>query len=218
MREISRSLENIKEAIMDILVPKRCVACGKEGKYICEKCSLFLSEAPSLFAAGGLEELVSVWEYEGVIKKVISKIKYEGMFDAIGEFVEKAFKIREPYIPEDTTITFVPIFRKKEKQRGFNQAKLIAQKVGEITNREVLPLLEKIKNTPSQTELNKEERIANIKDSFRLLRMSLNGKLPENILLVDDVWTSGATMQECCKTLKKSGVEKVFGFTLARTV
>ncbi len=213
-----KELIKIKNWVVDLLLPVQCVACGKEGKYICEKCSLFLSEAPSVFQAGGLEELVSVWEYEGLIKKIILKIKYKGMFDAINEFVEKAFEIREPYIPEDTTITFVPMFKKKEKRRGFNQAKLIAKKVGEITSRKVLPFLEKIKDTSSQTELNKEERMENIKGSFRLLRTVLNSELPENVLIVDDVWTSGATMQECCRVLKKAGVKKVWGFTLARTV
>jgi len=192
------------------------VWCKKEGKYICDNCGLFLSETPSIFGVGGLEELVSIWEYEGLIKKLIYKIKYEGMFDAIDELVERAFGIREPYIPEDTTITFVPMFRKKEKRRGFNQAELIAKKVGEITDREVLSLLEKIKDTPSQTELNKEERMANVKDSFRR-KEGIN--CYNNVLLVDDVWTSGATMQECCRILKRSGgVKKVWGFTLARTV
>jgi len=215
MRGIPKILENIKEGIINILLPKTCVACGKEGKYICEKCSLFLSEAPTVFMAGGLEELVSAWEYEGVIKNIIFKIKYDGMFDAIDELVEKAFGIREPYVPEDTIITFVPIFKKKEKRRGFNQAELIAKKVGEITGREVSPLLEKIKDTPSQTELNKEERIANVKDSFQR-KEGMN--CYNNVLLVDDVWTSGATMKECCRILKRSGVKKVWGFTLARTV
>ena len=197
------------------MLPKRCAGCGKEGNYICEKCSLFLSEAPAIFMAGGLEELVSVWEYEGLIKKLIFEIKYQGAFDAINELAERAFKIREPYIPEDTTVTFVPMFRKKEKQRGFNQAELIARKVGQITGREVLPLIEKIKDTVSQTELNKEERIANVKDSFRRkAEVASYG----NVLLVDDVWTSGATMAECCRVLKKSGIKRVWGFTLARTV
>ena len=205
----------LKEIIVDSLLPKRCVACGKEGRYICEKCSLFLSEAPSIFLTGGLEELVSAWEYEGLIKKIIFKIKYDGMFDVIDELVEKAFEIREPYVPEDTTITFVPMFKKKEIKRRFNQAELIARKVGEITDREVLPLLEKIKDTPSQTELNKEKRLANVKDSFQR-KQGVN--CYNNVLLVDDVWTSGATMQECCKVLKKSGVKRVFGFTLARKV
>jgi len=206
----------LKENIIDILAPRKCVACGKEGRYICEKCSLFLSEAPSVFMTNGLEELVSAWEYEGLIKKIILKIKYGGMFDAIDELTEKAFEIREPYVPEDTTITFVPMFRKKEIQRKFNQAELIAKKVGEITGREVLPLLEKIKDTPSQTELNKEERIENVKGAF--CSMSDIKQTWENVLLVDDVWTSGATMQECCRILKRSGVKRVWGFTLARTV
>ena len=212
MKEV---LNKIKEGIIDILSPRMCVACGKEGKYICEKCGLFLSEAPTVFMAGGLEEVVSAWEYEGLIKNIIFKIKYESMFDAINELVEMAFEIREPYIPEDTTITFVPMFKKKEKRRGFNQAELIAKKVGEITGREVLALLEKIKDTPSQTELNKEERMVNVKDSFHR-KKGIN--CHNNVLLVDDVWTSGATMQECCRVLKKSGVKKVWGFTLARTV
>jgi competence protein ComFC len=214
--------KKIKDLIKDVLFPKKCVGCGREGTYICKDCSLFLSEAPNLFMAGNLEQLVSIWEYEGLVKKLIYYIKYKGAFDIIDELVEKAFEIREPKIvlspgkhkPEEITITFVPMFKKKKKQRGFNQAEVIAKKVGEIINREVVPLLEKIKDTPSQTALNKEERMENVKGSFKRKEgVSCN----DNVLLVDDVWTSGATMQECCKILKKSGVKKVFGFTLART-
>ena len=196
-------------------MPRICLGCGKEGKYICEKCELFLSEAPSLFWQGGLEELASCWEYEGLIKDIILKIKYYGAFDAINELVEIAFKIRKPYLPEDTVITFVPLFKKKENQRGFNQAEIIARKVGEMTGSKVLPLLEKIKDTPSQTKLDKTERLANVKDSFRRKE---GGSRCDNVLLVDDVWTSGATIKECARVLKKSEVKRVFGFTLARTV
>jgi len=212
---MGRWLNKIKEGLIDILLPKRCAGCGQEGNYICEKCSLFLSEAPTIFTANGPEELVSIWEYEGLIKNLIFKIKYQNMFNALDELTEKAFKIREPYIPEDTIITFVPMFKKKEKQRGFNQAELIAKKVGQITGRKVLPLLEKIKDTRSQTNLNKKERIANLKDSFQR-KDGITSH--DNVLLVDDVWTSGATVAECCRVLKKSGVKKVWGFTLARTV
>ena len=207
--------EKLKETVLDIILPRICLGCGKEGKYICEKCELFLSEAPSLFWQGGLEELASCWEYEGLIKDIILKIKYYGAFDAINELVEKAFKTREPYLPEGTIITFVPMFKRKEKRRGFNQAELIARKLGRIMGQKVLPLLEKIKDTASQTKLNKVERMANIKNSF--LAKEKAGR-HDNILLVDDVWTSGATMKECARVLKRSGAKRVFGFTLARTV
>jgi len=222
----------LKENIIDIFLPKRCAGCGEEGKYICDECRLFISESSLIcpvcqranfdgqshsYCSGKkeLDGLISVWDYEGIIKRLLLKIKYESMFDAINELVEKAFEIREPYIPKDTAICFVPMFRRKERQRGFNQAELIARKVGQTTGREVLPLLEKIKDTVSQTELNKEERIANVKDSFRMIK----GPIPyDNVLLVDDVWTSGATMGECCRVLKNSGIKKAWGFTLARTV
>lgn len=206
---------HLRKNIIDILFPKICVGCGEEGNYICEKCSLFLSEATSIFGKGNLREVVSVWEYEGLIKKIIFKIKYEGMFDAINELVEKAFERREPYIPEDMVITFVPMFLKKEKRRGFDQAELIVRKVGEITGREVLPLLEKIKDTPSQTELDREERMKNVRNSFQ---MKKGASCPRDILIVDDVWTSGATMEECARVLRKSGARNIRGFVLARTV
>lgn len=197
------------------MFPKNCINCGKEGKYICEKCELFLSEAPSIFHQGSLEEVIGCWEYEGLAKRIIFKIKYDGVFDAINELIETAFEKREPYLPENTIITFVPMFREKERIRGFNQAKLIAKKLGKITGRKVLPLLEKIKDTRSQTKLDKVERLANMKDSFRKKEETV---CPNNVLLVDDVWTSGATMKECAKILKKSGAKRIFGFTLARTV
>jgi len=208
-------LRQIIEIVVDIIFPRNCLGCGKEGKYICEKCDLFISETPSLFSQGGLEELVSIWEYDGLMKEVILKIKYYGAFEAINELVKKAFQVRKPYIPENTIITFVPMFKKKEKQRGFNQAEIIAKKVGETTGSNVLSLLEKIKDTPSQTKLDKEERIKNIIGSFKRKEGIICNS---NVLLVDDVWTSGATMKECARVLKKSGVKRVFGFTLARTV
>ena len=164
--------------MLDIILPRSCLGCGKEGKYVCEKCGLFLSEVPSLFQQGSVEEVISGWEYEGLIKEILFKIKYDGMFDAINELIEMAFEKREPYVPEGTIITFVPLFKKKERKRGFNQAELIARKLGKMTGRKVLSLLEKVKDTPSQTKLNKAERMVNVKDSFRKKSGNFAGGLP----------------------------------------
>ena len=198
----------IKETILDILLPKHCIGCGKEGKYICGNCELFLSETPN-----SINDLFTVWEYEGIIEKAIGKIKHNGAFHIVDELVEKAFERITLELPEDACITFVPMYKRKEKQRGFNQAELIARKVGEITKKEVMPLLTKIKDNQIQAGLNPAGRIENVKDSFDF-RGSFS---PQNVLLVDDFYASESTMRECQKILRENGVKNVWGFTLAKS-
>ena len=237
-------LSKIKEGILNALFPKFCVGCNKEGQYICEDCKVFLGEASLICpvcekssftgqkhfhysARYGLDGLVGVWEYEGITRAALNEIKHKHIFDTISEFVENAFEVMkkdvlrfQPFLSflcsEDTYIVYVPMFLKKEKRRGFNQAKLIAETIGKITEKEIISLLMKIKDTSLQTDLNKEERFKNVKESFDILPdLSF---IPRNLALVDDVWITGATMKECYKVLKKAGVQNIWGFTLFRTV
>lgn len=242
-----------KDIVLDVLFPRFCLGCGREGRYVCDKCNVFISEVEPLhqcgtgqalyqnkFGAGqalyqnkygagqahyfkqekyGLDALISIWEYEGLIKKLIHEIKYQGLTDIIKELISLInIEIYYPYI------TYVPMYLKREKRRGFNQAKLIAEELAKKTfakggpasgwNCQVVSLLEKIKDTKPQMELTQEERLENIKDSF-IVNADLSGI--GQVLLVDDVFTTGATMRECTKVLKKAGVKKVWGFVLSRT-
>lgn len=210
----------LKELLLDILLPKKCLGCRKEGSYICDKCEIFLSEAPNLIEAKPRSSnVMSVWEYEGLIEKAILKIKYDGCYDIINELVKKAFQKIELNLPLDTYITYVPMYKKRERQRGFNQAELIAMKVGEKTGRPVVKLLEKIKDNRTQIGLNPQERIENVKNVFvatPLMEAPLIEAKPPSILLIDDVYTTGATMGECTRVLKKAGMKNIYGFTLAR--
>ena len=164
---------------------------------------------------------MSVWEYEGLIKKAIEKIKHSGCYDIINELVEKAFEKIELNLPANTYITYVPMYKKKEKQIGFNAAELIAEKVAEVLNRdklqpmEVVSLLIKAKETIPQTNLDVSERIENIKDSFKLKE---GVSCPKNVLLVDDFSITAATMKECSRVLKESGAVNIYSFTLAKVV
>ena len=211
---MSSSLKIIWNGILDILFPKACLGCGREGTYICKDCAIFLSEV-DMIEAGPRSNIMSVWEYEGLMEKLILKIKYDGCYDIINELVEKAFKTIELNLPPDIYITYVPMYRKKEKRRGFNQAELIAKKVGERTNRPVVKLLEKIKDNRSQVGLGPQERAENVKNVFKMIEVRPRS-MWQNVLIVDDVYTTGATVGECVRVLKKSGVKNVWGFTLSR--
>ena len=247
----------IKEILLDILFPKKCIECDKEGNYVCEKCSVFISESILVCPICGnanhsgqkhfncskrydLDGLINIWDYEGVMKKLILEIKYRGVTDAISGLVEDSFKTMtedkkrfKPFLSfllsENTCIAYVPMHRKKQRRRGFNQSEIIAKKIGKMSNCKVVSLLEKTVNTKSQTKLTKEERMKNVRDSFSMIAPSHSEPAPghsepageesrnQNVLLVDDVFTTGATMKECCKVLKQSGIKNIWGFTLART-
>lgn len=238
-------MRKVKDIILDILFPRFCINCGKEGRYICNKCSLFVSEAipvcpnccNSSFSGEthqncikkyGLDGLISMWDYEGLIKNLIHNIKYDGLTHIVNECVESSFKLIAGDInrfysflsflsSDNTYITYVPMYIKKKKRRGFNQSELIARELAKKANpKPVLgQLLEKVVDTEDQAKLNKEQRLKNVKGSFEsCVKPSLTQR---EVLLVDDVFTTGATMKECCKVLKKAGIKKVWGFTIART-
>ncbi|OHA63964.1 MAG: hypothetical protein A2842_00930 [Candidatus Wildermuthbacteria bacterium RIFCSPHIGHO2_01_FULL_48_25] len=243
-----KMLEKIKNGFLDAVFPRMCAGCGEEGAYICKNCELFLGEAPlicpvcnvSSFGGArhvycensgyGLDGLTSIWEYEGIVKHLLGQVKYVGITHVVEELVRRAFATMAQdrqrfasFLPflfeESTTITYVPIFLRKEKRRGFNQAQFVAKEIEKVTGKQAVMFLRKTRNTESQTNLDKEQRLQNMKDAFvvNVKGQMSNFKIPERVVLVDDIWTTGATMKECCKELKKGGVEKVWGFTLART-
>ncbi len=199
------------------MMPKKCVGCGREGTYICKDCEIFLSEV-DMIEVGPQSRIMSAWEYEGLMEKLIQKVKDGGCYDIIKELVEKVFEKIDLKLAVDTMITFVPMFKKKEKQRGFNQAELIARKVGEMTDRPVIKLLEKIKDDRLRAGFGLPERVENVRDVFQFQTKLNLIQVPSNVLLVDDFYTTGATINECVRILKRGGVKRVYGFTLARKI
>lgn len=255
MRGVLEKLKELKNGVLDVVLPVACAECGAEGKYICEKCEIFLVEAsficPVCQQASftgerhrvcvpryGLDGFASMWEYEGAVQRLLHVVKYNGVAHAVEEVVERAcdsmmldqkrFGAFLSFLfSPSTLVTYVPMHSRKEKRRGFNQTELFANMLAKRTKSVVARLLEKSKETKPQIDLNKEDRLYNVRDSFRYLAASAprghSGlpaeiRIPQNVVLVDDIWTTGATMKECCKVLKKAGIQEVWGFTLARTV
>ncbi len=110
-------------------------------------------------------------------------------------------------------ICYVPLFLKREKARGYNQSRELAMYLSKLTGLEIVDNIMRVRDTPTQTKLSRRERKENVKDCFKLADKKLTeGK---NILLIDDMFTTGSTSNEVSKLLKKSGANKVYVLTFS---
>jgi len=156
--------------------------------------------------------------YEGVMKKIIHIFKYQGkrgVIRGIKKIMETYFSQNHLPFSHLHLVVPIPLYRNKLKERGFNQAELLARIIAEYFNIKLSKSnLEKIKPTQSQTKLSASKRIKNMKGVFVVKnKEEFWGK---DILLVDDIYTTGATLKEAAKILKKARAKEIYAFTLAR--
>jgi len=171
----------------------------------------------------GMDGLTSIFAYKGLIKKAIKKIKYRFVSDITSDLIEAFLsfigenKACSDFVLEKPTLVSIPLHPKRLRWRGFNQSELLGKLIAGNLDLDFAPdLLTRVKETQPQADLTKNLRQKNISGAFFLNR---NCKLKiENckFILFDDVWTSGATLREAAKVLKRNGVKKVWGLTLAR--
>ena len=205
-----------KNLVLDVLFPKYCLGCGREGAYICKDCELFMLDLSEAWP------LTSMWEYNGIVKRAIKQAKYKGEYEILKELVGAIHELPV----KNAIITYVPMHIKDKKRRGFNQAEIIAKELGKKYNLPVVKLLEKIRQTLEQAKLTREERLKNLvgaihesPESKIIIHARAIRELPlSNILLVDDVYTTGATMAECARILHKAGFKNIWPLTLAKTI
>lgn len=166
-----------------------------------------------------LDGVFVVAKYSKFIENYIGDIKYEFYFAMIDDLVkvmniglEKNINFRK--IIKVSTLTFVPLNPWRKRWRGFNQAEEIAKKVSKYWDANCIKLLKRKKKTKSQVGLKRRERLKNLSDAFELIKSSDYTK--QFVIVVDDVMTTGSTLEECAKVLKHSGVKKVYGLVFAR--
>jgi competence protein ComFC len=219
-------------SLLDFVFPKKCVNCGKIGEYFCRSCisKVEFLEKPicpicQRQAIGGrthpkcmnkysLDGLVVACKYRGVIKKAIQKVKYKWIYD-IGENLVDVLsgEINKFDIPKKVILVPVPLHSRRKNWRGFNQAEILAKNLAKKFKVDYADIMNRFINTKTQVGLSKADRKKNVKNAF-----SIRGFTPikgHDVILVDDVYTSGATMVECAKILKKSGAKSVWGMAVA---
>jgi len=169
----------------------------------------------------GIDGLISVWEYQGIIRKAILSLKFKYSTEVGRELTEsliKALKVSSSLfmIPDSSVLVPIPLHWHRENVRGFNQSIEVGKSVAVALNWKFIPdLLIKKQQTISQVELGGQKRRQNLKNVFSVNPNYVRNTL-HSVLIFDDVATTGSTLREAAKVLKRNGAEKVWGLTIAR--
>lgn len=233
------------QLIKDCLFPVFCLDCKKEGEWWCKSCfkksftggefycpvchlkNLNGKNCPNCQAVSNLEAVAAFFDYQSnqAVRELIKSFKYHFATDINNlwlqisqEFLDIVCRVSGwPFF--DIAIMPVPLHYRRQRERGFNQANLIAQNIFQILKQERQDILfdalslRRVKFTKQQARLNREQRLENLNGAFECSALANPAK---NIILVDDVFTSGATMQECARVLKSAGAQTVYGLVMAR--
>lgn len=231
------SYESILEQIISIVFPQRCVHCGAYGESLCPGCRPLLKPIgpgrcricgkPTLEPVPDCPECrhrrlhfraaAAAFRYEGPARSIVRALKYDGrrrLAETMAELSHEQAKLT--LSGEAATLTYVPMHASKRFSRGYNQARLYARALSRRLELPLEGLLVKRIPTPPQNRLNFNERGKNLSNSFALPRGC--GCETGKVLLIDDVFTTGATVSECAGLLKKSLEVDVDVWTFARTV
>jgi competence protein ComFC len=219
-------------ALADLFYPERCVGCERRasdvlcrtcfealpgvGSPVCGRCGL-----PTAFATFVCEECKNVdfafesarapLKYDGVGKEIVHALKYRG-YRRVVERLAVPLMLQVIDDGHVDTIVPVPLHRSRLRKRGFNQAELLALGVAEKMKATVSDTLEVVRSTRDQIELSAAERRANVAGAYKAT-VPLRGR----VLLIDDVFTTGATMNACAATLLRAGADQVNALSLCRT-
>ncbi len=224
-------------AWLDLLFPPRCAGCGTVGTDLCDICrsrfrpvsapycrrcgqplvsgSLCAPCARGKFTHLDLARAAAV--YTSPLRDVLHEFKYRGntrLAQPLGDYMAR--RVRKEVLQVDALVP-VPLHRTRLQQRGYNQAALLARTLGGILHVPVRPeWLSRVRATPPQVTLSLRERLENMRGAFQCETASaVRGK---SVLVIDDVMTTGSTLEACAAALKEAGAARVWGYTLARAV
>lgn len=203
-------------SFVDCLFPVYCVECEREGEWWCRECRPVKLVKPNFFVTDPpLNGAFFIFRYHhnNAVSRLIQQFKYQ-QGHAMSELWRDTVPLSIPIEIRDAEVVPVPLFSHRARERGYNQAEIIADSLATQWNLKLdKKLLERVRATKQQAKLSKIERQENVQAAFGV---GSGDRVPECVLLVDDVYTTGATMTECARVLKEAGAKRVFGYVLAR--
>ncbi len=229
-------LAKLKGVALDLLFPRWCIGCGREGDFLCQSCRQLLPRImPPLCPRCGrpqpsgilcsscvgwqaeIDGIRSPFRFDGVIRQSIHQLKYRNLRALAQPLVKllQDYLVANP-VPGEVLVP-VPLHQKRLKERGYNQSRLLARELGKLINLPVVDdCLARQRHDPPQARTSHiEDRWFNVAGAFICRDQKLRDK---RVLLIDDVCTSGATLDACAVALKEAGATMVWGLVLAREI
>lgn len=221
---------NILEQVLNLIYPPVCGICGKiNSNYICKEC---INEIDKIrynnideYSDSFFHKHYSAFKYEGIIRKMLIEYKFyekSYLYKTLEKILINNKNICE-FIKAYDIIIPVPIHKNRKKERGYNQSSLIIKefskelsKTYEINLEFNSKILFKTKNTNKQSLLNKYERKINIKNAYKINENMIKSIKNKQILIFDDIYTTGSTVNECAKIIKKGCPKQIDVFTYAK--
>ncbi|HJX45754.1 MAG TPA: double zinc ribbon domain-containing protein [Patescibacteria group bacterium] len=223
-------------AILDLVFPRKCLNCGKDGSYLCAKCTDNIKELLQIcpvcerFSISGKTHarctsfiscngLFSVWPYKGVIRKALIALKYKFAYEIAQEISDNLTrKLSKTFFInlKNPILIPIPLHTLRKNWRGFNQTEVMGKIIAERFNWRFEPgFLVRRKIISPQTGLGKMERKENVKGVFGINNKIINARY-STLILFDDVWTTGSTIKEAAVIIKRNYQNPVWSLTVAR--
>jgi ComF family protein len=211
---VTPALREAAAGVIDLLFPPVCLVCRASGPPFCESCREGVRPVPDLAPPPGVGAVRSAGSHEGALRSAVLALKFArktALAAPLAELLaEELARCRLGWRPD--LLLPVPIHWLRRLERGFNQSELLAAELGRRAELPVSRALARRRATPPQVGTAGPRRVENVRDAFAVRRRGeVEGR---RVVLVDDVWTTGATLAECARTLRAAGAGEVCAVTV----
>lgn len=213
--------------LLDLILPPACAACGRAGSPLCPTCVASF-EAPDagdfvvadagVVLGDALAVGIGAFAYRGSLRRALGRLKYAGASRAAGPMAAAAAPALERLLAvagAQAVLVPVPVHPARERQRGYNQACLLADELGRRCGLTVASVLARRAATERQHRLDRAARLRNLRDA---IEVRPGASVPKVAVVVDDILTTSATLEACASVLRRAGAEATYGFAIAREV
>lgn len=219
--------------LLDLIFPPVCVGCQTIGRWICNECapkSLVINEEECLYCREnskgfethmeclekcGIKKGIVCWKYGEVEKKIMSAFKYNYRFAISSFLVERMCEHTIHFINKDYLVTCIPLHPQKQRDRGFNQSELLTKGLCNYFKFDFIQALERTSDSPQHAGMKRKERL-NDENPFELIESTKEKLKNRDILIVDDVCTTGSTLFNCAQKLQQANPKSINSIVLFR--